>query len=434
MASINVTLQDYQDWDFAGHDTRYLTHGLHPYPAKMIPQISKRLIKKYARAGDLVLDPFTGSGSVLVESRLAKMNSIGIDVNPLACLLSEVKSNPLDPDKLLNIWNPLRKKIKTEIKNKEKYERPKELENVNLSYWFKENTINDLLVIRNNIQKISDDPFRKFFSICLSSTVRKVSGTRGNEFKLYRIAPSEWKKYNPNTFSEYCKQTIYSIKKMRDFYTVARQDVFSNAYLADNRIIFSDDFPEEGNSLLKETPPKMIVTSPPYGDSQTTVAYGQFSRYSSLWISYEEGFDKDVILKVDKIGLGGVKNGEIEHDFPTLIKTLDAINEKDVSRSHDANAFFSDLYQSLETMYRVLDSNSTCCIVIANRTMKRIKIPTHAIIMEMAVDIGFENDVILIPRKIPSKRLPWKNAPENIPGLEGKTMSDENIIVLKKES
>jgi site-specific DNA-methyltransferase (cytosine-N4-specific) len=48
------------------------------------------------------------------------------------------------------------------------------------------------------------------------------------------------------------------------------------------------------------------------------------------------------------------------------------------------------------------------------------------------VDIGFDNKIILIPRNIPSKRLPWKNAPENIEGLDEKTMSNENIVILRK--
>jgi len=83
-------------------------------------------------------------------------------------------------------------------------------------------------------------------------------------------------------------------------------------------------------------------------------------------------------------------------------------------------------------MYRCLKEDGYCCIVVANRTMKRVQVPTHIIIAEMGVQVGFKNDVTIIPRTIPSKRLPWENAPENIPGLKGKTMSKENIIIMKK--
>jgi site-specific DNA-methyltransferase (cytosine-N4-specific) len=432
VTKLKVEIENHEDWDFAKTDTKYMTHGIHPYPAKMIPQISKRLIERYGTKKGLVLDPFTGSGGVLVEARLAQLNSVGIDVNPLACLLSEVKANPVDPNILENSWKKLDANIQNDIQNNTNYDLPKALYKVKLDYWFKEQTTKDLVTIRNNIQRIENVPIRKFFSICLSSTVRKVSGTRGREFKLYRIKPEEWEKYNPDTLMEFKSQTTKYIEKMREYYQKAPHKLFSKTFIADNRTIHTDEFPEEGNIILSNTPPKLVVTSPPYGDSQTTVAYGQFSRYPALWINYEQGFENEVIMKVDKLGLGGFKNRNVIHDFPALSKTLDAISEKDTERSMDANSFFSDLYQSLEVMYNVVDNESTSCIVVANRTMRRIRIPTHLIIMEMAVDIGFENKITLIPRKIPSKRLPWKNAPENVQGLQGNTMSTENIIVLRK--
>jgi hypothetical protein len=82
-------------------------------------------------------------------------------------------------------------------------------------------------------------------------------------------------------------------------------------------------------------------------------------------------------------------------------------------------------------MYDVLDDGGYCCIVIANRTVRRVVIPTHEIIVEMGAEVGFEK-VAVIPRNIPTKRLPWENAPENIPGMKGKTMSQENIIIMRK--
>jgi len=429
---IKATVINDEDWDFAKSDTGYMTHRIHPYPAKMIPQISQKLLRRYAHEGDMVLDPFTGSGGVLVEARLAGMNSVGIDVNPLACLISEVKSNPVNPKELETTWNRLYPVLRQEIKKNTRYELPKSLQKTNLNYWFKDQTIDDLLVIRNHLQNLEHADNRKFFSICLAYTARKVSGTRGNEFKLYRIPPEKWEQYNPKTLFEFRKIVLDAIEGMSEYYNQAPKDPFSKTYLGDNRNIFTNDFPEEGNQILKEQPPKIIVTSPPYGDSSTTVAYGQFSRYPSLWIDYEQGFQKEVIWKVDKNGLGGYKKPLFELDFPTFNQTIEAIKEKDETRAEEANAFFNDLYESLETMYKLLDNDSKCCIVVANRTMRRVKIPTHIITMEMASEIGFKDEITLIPRKIPSKRLPWKNAPENIEGLEGYTMSDENIIILSK--
>jgi len=211
--------------------------------------------------------------------------------------------------------------------------------------------------------------------------------------------------------------------------------VFSKVFMADTRHIFTEEFPEEGNRLLKDYPPKIIVTSPPYGDSRTTVAYGQFSRFSSLWLDFEPDFRREIIKNVDKISLGGDINNRKNIDLsnlPALNETIEQIKKNSEKRAEEALSFFSDLYQCLEKMYECLDKAGYCCVVIANRTVRRVPIPTHAIIAEMGIKIGFENDVTIIPRNIPTKRLPWENAPENIPGLKGKTMSKENIVIMRK--
>ena len=88
------------DWDFREAKTSYLTHGLHPYPAKFIPQIPNALIQELSDVGDTVGDIFCGSGTTLVEGMLLKRNVVGIDANPLACLISAAKTARLqDGDK-----------------------------------------------------------------------------------------------------------------------------------------------------------------------------------------------------------------------------------------------------------------------------------------------------------------------------------------------
>lgn len=83
------------DWDFRNAKTSYLTHGLHPYPAKFIPQIPNALIQALSCVGETVADIFCGSGTTLVEALTLKRNAIGIDANPLACLISRAKTTCL---------------------------------------------------------------------------------------------------------------------------------------------------------------------------------------------------------------------------------------------------------------------------------------------------------------------------------------------------
>ena len=433
---IRVKFIENEDWDFRGADTNYLTHGLHPYPARMIPQIAARLLERYASPGDWVLDPFCGSGTVLVEARLHKINSIGIDVNPLACLLAEVKSTPINPEILKKEWKALKAKLSRDFElfrfGTLKVELP-DFYGTNIDYWYKPVTMKELTIIRNHIEKIQDEKVRKFFEVPFSLTVRNVSGVKKGEYKLVRIPKEKWKKFLPNTLEEFTKNVMNALRRMEEFYQRCyNKQVVSRVFMADTRNMLSREFPEEANNLLLENPPKVIVTSPPYGDSRTTVAYGQFSRLSALWLSFEKNFRKDLIMSVDKLSLGGNPKNIYRLDLPTLHQTLLLIERNDGMRALDVAAFFSDLYKCLQKMYRVLADGGYCCIVIANRTVRRIQIPTHIIIAEMGVEIGFENDVVVIPRNIPTKRLPWENAPENIPGLKGKTMSRENIVIMRK--
>lgn len=66
-------------------------HGFHSYPARMHPLAARRLIEAFSAPGDRVLDPFCGSGTVLVEARLAGRAAVGVDANPLAVRLSRLK-------------------------------------------------------------------------------------------------------------------------------------------------------------------------------------------------------------------------------------------------------------------------------------------------------------------------------------------------------
>jgi len=99
-----VQLQQVDDsWSFkelSRAQTSYLTHDYHKYPAKFIPQLTSRLIKENSRAGDLVCDPFMGSGTTLVEALINGRRVYGTDINPVAVLISKAKTNPIEPEVL----------------------------------------------------------------------------------------------------------------------------------------------------------------------------------------------------------------------------------------------------------------------------------------------------------------------------------------------
>jgi len=419
-----------EDWDFANADIHYMSHGFHPYPARMIPQIAKELIRRYSSKEDIVLDPFCGSGGVLVEAMLSGRHSFGVDINPLACLLAKVKTTPIDPKVLMGQWESLRKELSRDIgalRFRQLKVKVPDFSNTNITYWFKPYMIEELALIKEHIDHIKDKDIREFFYVCFSHTIRNVSGTRKGEFKLYRMAKKEWDKYTPDVLAVLEEKVNNAISKMGQFFEFLKQNKINcraEVFEADTSQILTEQFPPDAQKKLKEGSVNLIVTSPPYGDSPTTVAYGQFSRYSLIWL----GYDKERVLEIDKKSLGGKLRDE-NLNSKTLYSTLQRISTG--KRAEEVKSYFIDLNECLEKLSKVLAPRGHACLVLGNRTVNGIKIPTDQIITELGREFGFEQQAT-ISRRIPSKRIPWKSSPTNVPGKKVETISRENIIVLRK--
>ena len=175
----------------------------------------------------------------------------------------------------------------------------------------------------------------------------------------------------------------------------------------------------------------LIVTSPPYGDSRTTVAYGQFSRLSLQWLE----FDKKTVSEIDKVSLGGIPTRELENplESPTLQNTVDMIAVKDPKRAKDVLSFYIDFNKCVEELHRVTRKGAFLCFVIGNRTVKGVQIPTDEIIIELFNAKNNYKHRNTFIRNIPHKRLPKSNSPTNIRGNIAATMNEEWIIILEKE-
>ena len=85
--------------------TTYLTHNFHSYPAKFVPQIPNYFIKKLTNEYDVVFDPFVGCGTTMVECKLLNRIGIGIDLNPIATLVSESKTANLSVTEINEVVN-----------------------------------------------------------------------------------------------------------------------------------------------------------------------------------------------------------------------------------------------------------------------------------------------------------------------------------------
>ena len=381
-----------------------------------IPQVARRLIEAFSRKGDTICDIFCGSGTALVESRVLGRNAYGIDLNPLAVFLAKAKTTEIDPRELNREYLNLLRLFATITKSDVTIPQFN-----NIDYWFKKNVIVDLARLKKAIKAIKKQAVRNFFLISFSETVRLASNTRNGEFKLFRIAPEKLTTHNPNVIEIYQKKTESNINGMASFYAEVDKNTWA-------KVIYGDSSKDNG---LKESSIDLIITSPPYGDSRTTVAYGQFSRLSAQWIDmYKNANDAS---KLDGELLGGKATKDLAHSLGSehLIDSIALISERDVKRAKEVISFYIDLEKCLKRANMFLSSGKYFCLVVGNRQVKQVRIPTDFIIAELGQSLGFTCEEIIV-RNIPGKRMPIKNSPTNQTGMLEETMNRESIVVLRK--
>jgi hypothetical protein len=158
--------------DLEKQEKRLLIHSFHRYFGKLIPAIPRFSIKEFTKKGDIVMDPFCGSGTTLVESMIQSRYSYGLDLNPLSCLISNTKTSLIEEEVLLHAKENLFDEINSD--NKVDFEKDTPF-CINMTHWFKPFVIKDLVVIKRNIDKIPCGNVKNFFLSCLSSILRDVS-------------------------------------------------------------------------------------------------------------------------------------------------------------------------------------------------------------------------------------------------------------------
>ncbi len=407
------------EWEFRRSNTKTYTHNLHTYPAMFIPQVARKLIVEFSRPGETVADIFCGSGTTLVECMVLGRNALGIELNPLAAMIARAKTTPIHPE-------TLERDLEKIISIFKKYPvRPITFTaNSNLDFWFAESMASRLNALKYAIQQCHTPESRNFFFIAFSEIIRRASFTKDNEFKLVRDKGKVTNGVEIDILGEFIKIARRNIQGMLGLFT----DFDENARI---KLIQGDSTTDHG---IPAESVDFILTSPPYGDSRTTVAYGQFSRLSSQWLGLVQDTRKDI----DNLLLGGTAShrprnldGWAESISTTLFQTIRLIAERDSQRANEVLNFFWDLNLAFTQGIRVLKAQRFLAVVIGNRTVKAINIKTDLIIAELCEALGCVTHGILY-RTIPNKRMPLENSPTNVIGVKSKTMHRESIVLLRK--
>lgn len=281
--------------------------------------------------------------------------------------------------------------------------------------------------------RLDDGDISDFFRICFSLTVRKSSWQRGGSWKIHRVSQHDRSRLNFDPFKIFRNVCTANAKRVEQL--ISAQPTGRAYPLLENSREVSPNHRRIRGATQDKTI-NLVVTSPPYGDHRTTVAYGQFSRHLGHWLD----LPAKKIQDVDRVGLGGKSyNTEDDLGSPTLNCTLAKIQKNDQKltknkkpcRVREVYAYFYDLDQCLGQISQCLTGDkSHACFVVANRTVRRVVIPTNIILSELGRKHGLTVENV-IPRTIPNKRMPTKNAPENIRHVAGETMTAESVIIMR---
>ena len=280
-------------WDFK-NVTASGIHKISAYPATMVPDMQYELIK-LIKSEDLsitnILDPFHGSGTTLVEGEKNNLSPIGIDINPLANLITKVKLQGVNKKYIDIANNRIEKFLKSDSFEFDKHYF------YNIDKWYRRDFINTFSKIRCAIQREKYRYVRQYYWVCLINILKKYSNTRSSTFKLHIKEKNAIEKMENHIIEDFLKSINEYCQYLPDYNRSKKIDL---------KIGKSEDilFGMKSDSV------DLIVTSPPYGDNSTTVTYGQYSMLPIYWIDRKdmESFDEKLIenySSIDSNSLGG---------------------------------------------------------------------------------------------------------------------------------
>ena len=374
-------------WAFADKtrkDTAYITHGYHRYPAKFIPQIVSRLTEKYTKEGDLVVDPFGGCGTTIVESKVMCRPSIGVDINPVAVLMTKAKKTPIKPARIEEQFLKLKEKIDSFNKNT----KVKTPEHERIDYWFKPEEKRKLAFLFSEISKIKNQDVRDFFYCGFSNILKNCSIWLQKSNKPTR----DLKKKPSDPFIAFSRQIKAMLRGNADYFNLLQEKkclkISCRVFCADARKI-----PAKSNTV------SLIVTSPPY---VTSYEYADLHQLTALWFEYAKDLS-DFRKRFIGTSHNGIKEIILNSKIAENIKQN--LEKKNKKLAKEVAIYFSEMNQCFKEMKRLLKKGGRICIVIGNTSLKGVEILNAEVFVEQLKKIGFKVDNI-IKREIPSKNLP----------------------------
>jgi hypothetical protein len=352
------------------------SHLIHSYPAKLLCHIPFFFLQTdyFCPTNGIVLDPFCGTGTVMLEANISGRNAKGADANPLACLISRVKTTYIKKE-------DLQKTLGTIISRAKRCNTNDYLELPSISRWFSKSTILQLWHLECAIKNVKDIKHQDFFMMCLSNLVKKVSYADPSISVPVKLNPErfiqkpermESIKFKLKTlenidvydkFENICQLNINRIDTLENIYSNGiTSEIISN----DARFLAKKDGSKE---VLQDKSIDLILTSPPYAGAQKYIRSSWLNLY---WLGTK---NREDIRLLDKQNIGREDYHKAEiYRIVTNIKAADDIlnslyNEGKNERAFIVGNYLNEMKSAIDESIRVLKTGGFMIIVIGNNTV-----------------------------------------------------------------
>lgn len=346
------------DWSFSEADTTYLSHDLHPYPAKFIPQLPRTLISKLSVRGELIYDPFGGSGTTALEAVLLGRRALSTDIHPIAKIIGEAKTVTLTREEdrtVLELAEQLWILASTEglaIELQKNHLRLREMVPAipNIYNWFHATALAELSYLRWRISKIENANVRSLAMAAFSKSILKASFQ--DEETRYAIRPRQVE--SGSVIRLFVGNLQAGREKLKGLGPLLR---FRKAdfRILDLRNAFAGTPGAPPNESVD-----LIVTSPPYPNCTD---YHLYHRFRLFWLGYDP---RDLADK--EIG------SHLRH-------------QRD---SSGFAAYLSEMRSCLSNLHRMLRSGRYAVLVLGDGVFESKSYRTAELVGDAAKEVGFE--------------------------------------------
>lgn len=375
-----------------------LTHQLHPYPAKLLPHIAHLFVHAgCVEHPSKVLDPFCGSGTVALEASVAGHIPLVADANPLALLLTRVKTTPYRTDELTSVLGDV-------LKRARRYRVAPKIEVVNCHIWYSRRIKRELEMLARSIKQIEDDEVRDFFRVCFSVAAKRLSQAdpaisvpvRLKESEKHSVLANKSVKarlrwlQTASASLEFEKSALANIERVEATNQLAPKRIQAKKVGVDAKKL------RVGSRALPSGSVPLVITSPPYGSAQ------KYIRASSLSLNWLELTDPRslVLLETKSMGREHVFRSKkiliedkLPAEFAELVAKVAATNN---IRARITELYLHELDQALMEIARVLAPGGIAVIVIGNNQVCGETLRTDRFIENKMAALGLKTKLRLV--------------------------------------